>query len=156
MRRKDREITEFEEIKHILTKGLVCRIALSVDDEPYIVPLNYGVEFSDPMVLYFHCATAGRKIEMLKKNNRVCFEIEVDTKIVHGEQACDWSMNYKSVIGYGRIEIISDEDKMIHGLNVLMEHYAGKADFSYKPKLLKQVRMLKLKVDSISGKSHAV
>ena len=134
MRRKDHEITDFEEIRYILTSGLICRLALSVDNTPYIVPLNYGVKFSNPMVLYFHCAPSGRKLDMLKRNNRVCFEIEVDTEIIKGKEACDWAMQYKSVIGYGTVEIITDGDQMIHGLNILMEHYAGKADFFYNPK----------------------
>jgi uncharacterized protein len=156
VRRKDPEITEFEDIKHILTTGLVCRLALSADDVPYIVPMNYGVEFSDPIVLYFHCAPSGRKIEMIKKNNRVCFEIEVDTEVIMGKEACEWSMNYKSVIGYGTIEIIRDNDKKIQGMDILMEHYAGKANFIYDPEDFKRMQMLKLVVESISGKSHKI
>jgi nitroimidazol reductase NimA-like FMN-containing flavoprotein (pyridoxamine 5'-phosphate oxidase superfamily) len=154
VRRKDREITEFDEIKQILTSGVVCRLALSIDDVPYIVPMNYGVEFSDPMVLYFHCAITGRKIEMIKKNNRVCFEIEIDAEVVEGKQACDWSMNYKSVIGYGMVEIIRENEQKIHGLNVLMEHYAKKEDFFYDHKVVERMLILKLTVESFSGKRH--
>lgn len=156
MRRKDHEITDFKDIKYILVKGSICRLALSVDNIPYIVPLNYGVEFTDPMVLYFHCAPEGRKLEMLRRNKLVCFEIEVDTEIIGGKQACDWSMNYKSVIGYGEVKILTDKNQMVHGLDILMKQYAGEADFSYNAKLLERMVMLKLTVDSISGKSHMV
>ena len=156
MRRKDREIADPEEINYILKSGVICRLALSVDDVPYIVPLNYGVEFSNPIKLYFHCAPEGRKLEMLRKNKRVCFEIEVDAEIIGGKQACDWSMNYKSVIGYGEVEIITNKNQMVHGLDILMKHYAGEADFSYNAKLLERMLMLKLTVESISGKSHTV
>lgn len=154
MRRKNQEITDFEQIKNILTKGLICRLALSVDNIPYIVPLNYGVEFTNPITLYFHCAPEGRKIEMLQENNQVCFEIEADTKVVKAKDACDWSMQYKSLIGYGRIEIITGGDEMSHGLDILMKHYAGEGDFSYKPKALNRMLILKLIVENMSGKSH--
>lgn len=154
MRRKEREITDLDDIKYILSAGLICRLALSVDDVPYIVPLNYGVEFSDPIIFYFHCAPEGRKLEMLKQNNHVCFEIEADTEVIRGKQACDWSMNYKSVIGYGRVDIVSDQDQMIHGLDTIMMHYAGEGDFTYSPKLLDRMYILKLTVENLSGKSH--
>ncbi len=156
MRRKDHEITDAEELNYILTSGLICRLAFSVEDVPYIVPLNYGVEFSNPIQLYFHCAPEGRKLGMLKQNNHVCFEIEVDTEIVRGKKACDWSMNYKSVIGYGKVEIITDKSQMVHGLDILMKHYAGEGDFSYSPKLMDRMYILRLVVESMSGKSHTV
>lgn len=155
MRKKDQEITDFNEIRHILTRGLICRLAFSVDNIPYIVPLNYGVEFTDPIVLYFHCAPSGRKLDMLRKNNYVCFEIELDTKVVEGKKACDWAMHYKSVIGYGRVEIITGGNEMLHGLDILMRHYAGEGEFFYKPKVLQRMFILKLIVDSITGKIHS-
>ena len=156
MRRKDRAISDPEEINYILKSGIICRLAFSNDNVPYIVPLNYGVEFSNPIKLYFHCAPEGRKLEMLRKNRRVCFEIDVDTEIIGGKKACDWTMNYKSVIGYGEVDIISDKNQIIHGLDMLMKQYAGEADFSYNAKLLERMVMLELTVDSISGKSHSV
>jgi nitroimidazol reductase NimA-like FMN-containing flavoprotein (pyridoxamine 5'-phosphate oxidase superfamily) len=156
MRKKDQEIIDFDGIKYILTKGLICRLALAVNDVPYIVPMNYGVEFTDPMVLYFHSAPDGRKIEMLDKNNKVCFEIEVETKIVKGKYACDWAMEYKSVIGNGSVEVITVGDEMRHGLDILMRHYAEESEFSYRPKVMQRMLILKLIVESISGKSHSL
>ena len=155
MQREDQEITDLDQIREILKKGIICRLAVSVDDVPYIIPLNYGVEFADPWILYFHCAPSGRKLEMIGKNNHVCFEIEVDTKIVQGKQACDWSMQYKSLIGYGRIEILHNEVFKQHGLDIIMQHYAGEGDFEYKPNHLKRTLILKLTVESLSGKSHS-
>ena len=155
MRRIDREITDLNEIKQILSKGMICRLALSVENVPYIVPLNYGVEFTDPVVLYFHCAPAGRKLEMLQINNRVCFEIETDTGIIEGKTACDWTMAYKSVIGYGSVEVITGGDEMLHGLDILMKQYAGEGEFTYKPNVLQRMVILKLIVESYTAKSHS-
>ena len=60
MRRKDREITDFNEILAIMEKCDVCRIALNDDGFPYVVPLNFGMDVRDGQVyLYFHCAMEG-------------------------------------------------------------------------------------------------
>jgi nitroimidazol reductase NimA-like FMN-containing flavoprotein (pyridoxamine 5'-phosphate oxidase superfamily) len=156
VRRSDREITDPEEITQILKSGTICRLALSVENVPYIVPMNYGVEFLTPLILYFHCAPGGRKLDMLAHNNRVCFEIEAETEIKSGNLACDWTMLYKSVIGYGTVEVIKYNHQKIHGLNILMSHYAGKAEFFYNQKLIDRMLILKLVVDSISGKRHSL
>lgn len=154
MRRTDREITDLQEIISILKQAQVCRIALSNSNIPYIVPLNFGFQPGNPMILYFHCAPQGRKLDIIRHNNRACFEVEVDTKIIAGNKACDWSMQYRSVIGSGRIEIVESGEEKIHGLNILMEHYAGGGTFNYNPKLLGRMVVLKLAVDEITGKEH--
>jgi uncharacterized protein len=154
MRRTDREITDIQEILEVLKQAEVCRIALIDNDIPYIVPLNFGFETSNPLVLYFHCAPQGRKLDIIRKNNKVCFEVEVDTKIISGIKACDWSMEYRSVIGFGVIQILESMEEKIHGLSVLMKHYSDTAGFEFDPNLLNRTTILKLFVSEISGKEH--
>jgi uncharacterized protein len=154
MRRTDREISDPKEILLIMKQAQVCRIAISDNNLPYIVPLNFGIQPGNPMVLYFHCAPQGRKLDIIRRNNRACFEVEINTKIITGKEACDWSMQYRSVIGFGRLEIVQSDEEKIHGLNVLMEHYAGDGPFEYDPKLLARMVVLKLIVEEISGKEH--
>ena len=72
MRRKDKEITDIKEIEEIIKKADCCRIALVDNDEPYIVPVNFGYERN---TLYFHGALEGRKAEIIRKNNNICFEL---------------------------------------------------------------------------------
>jgi uncharacterized protein len=85
MRRKDREITGIDEKLDIISKSKVCRIGLSENNCPYIVPLNYGFSFDDgKLSLYFHCAAEGKKTDIIKKNNNACFEIDCDTKLIEG------------------------------------------------------------------------
>ncbi len=85
MRRKDREITGIDEKLEIIAKCKVCRIGLSENNYPYIVPINYGYSFNDrKLALYFHCAPEGKKIDIIKKNNNACFEIDCDTKLIEG------------------------------------------------------------------------
>ena len=89
MRRKDKAIVEFAEIEQILRKSLVCRLALAEEDRPYIVPLSFGFKNS---TLYFRSAPEGRKIELLRKNSKVCFEFDSDHEVVADKAACKWGM----------------------------------------------------------------
>lgn len=77
MRRSDREIKDFDEIIEVINKCDVCRLAINDGDYPYIVPMNFGLNIEDgKVVLYFHCASEGKKLELLRKNNKVAFEMD--------------------------------------------------------------------------------
>jgi nitroimidazol reductase NimA-like FMN-containing flavoprotein (pyridoxamine 5'-phosphate oxidase superfamily) len=148
MRRNDKEITDYRIIEEILLKSEICRIAIMDKDAPYIVPLNYGYCNNQ---LFFHSAAQGRKIDLLKVNNKVCFEIEYSSEIIKNELACNWTAKYRSVIGYGTIELINDIDQIKNGLNIIMSHY-GRSENTYDEKYLLRIILLKLKIESISGK----
>ena len=153
MRRADREICDISEMIDILRKGDVCHIALVDGREPYLVSLNYGFAWeSDRLTLYFHCANAGRKLEILKQNARACFSVDIDHAIVRGTKGCDWGMKYKSVVGYGDIEIIQDGVEREKGLRLLMEQYSQSQDFVFEPKILAATTVLKLVADKFTGK----
>jgi len=151
MRRKDKEISEFSEIELLLRRGEVCRVALCDNNMPYIVPLNYGYENG---VLYFHSAKEGTKVDIIRKNNQACFEVEVDAKIRKGgDVACQWSMDFKSVIGFGKIVEVKDVEEKKHALSLIMNQYTGKREWEYPDKMVERVMILKLKVDKMTGKS---
>ena len=152
MRRKEKEITDTEQILGIIEKGEICRLGLCSNDVPYIVPLNYG--YSDGH-LYFHCAKAGRKLEIINSNNRACFEIDVDAEMTAGEHACSFGMTYKSVIGYGRIMTVDDVPGKRKGLSVIMEHYTGKAGWDFADSEIQKVLILKMKIEEMTGKKSA-
>lgn len=149
MRRKDKQITDVAIIEEILTKSEVCRIAMIDEGRPYIVPVNYGYANN---VIYIHSAPAGRKMEILKKNNQVCFEIEYASEIIKNEVSCEWSAKYRSVIGYGTIEIVTDFEEKKNALDVIMAHYGKTENNIYKEKQVEFIVVLKLKIDEISGK----
>jgi len=149
MRRKQYEITNTAIIEEILSKSEVCRIALIDNDRPYIVPLNYGYKNN---AIYFHSSPHGKKIELLKTNNKVCFEIELFTEILKNEIPCNWGTKYRSVIGYGTIEFLTDEDKKREGLDIIMAHY-GKTDKNiFQDKEIEKVLILKLSIEEVTGK----
>jgi nitroimidazol reductase NimA-like FMN-containing flavoprotein (pyridoxamine 5'-phosphate oxidase superfamily) len=152
MRRKDREILDIEEKLAMLGKAKVFRLAMASDNQPYVVPLNFGFEYkAGRLFLYFHCAQAGQKVEILEKNSRVCFEIDGEHRLLTGEEACKHSFSYESVIGFGEASPLIKDDEKSHALNVLMKHQTGEdRDFSFEEAQLKAVRVYRLSAVSFS------
>jgi hypothetical protein len=149
VRRSDKEITDTKEIAAIMEKAAVCRIALSDDESPYIVPVNFVVRNN---YLYFHSSRGGRKIDLLRKNNQVCFETDIDTEIVKGEEPCSWGTRYRSVIGFGRAFFLDKEPEKKEALNYLMEKYAGRGSFFYKTEVLEKMTIISIRIEKITGK----
>lgn len=150
MRRKDREITDRAEIESILNEATVCRIALADGGEPYIVPLSFGYEDGS---VYIHSAPEGKKIAMLGKNPHCCFEVDICDQVIRGDKPCSWGMRYRSVIGYGRAEILNDADEKRHGLNCIMEHYGG-GTHEFSDRDLGSVTVIRIRIESMTGKKH--
>jgi len=148
MRKKEREITDLSEIEGIIQKAKVCRVAFVDGTGPYIVPVNFGYERG---ALYVHGADAGHKIEILKKNNRVCFEMDEDVEIRSAEKACKFSLKYRSVIGTGKVRFLEKDEEKARALNVIMRHYSDR-DFSFSKPDLDSVLVWKIEIDSLSGK----
>ena len=152
MRRKDREIKDKAEIERIIQEALVCRVALSDGDSPYVFPVCFG--FKDGTI-YFHSAQEGKKIEILKKNNKVCFEMDIDTKLIEGEKGCEWGIRYSSVIGFGTASFIEDIEEKKKALHVLLAHYSDKS-YEFPEPSLDQVAIIKIRVESMTGKMAAL
>ncbi len=151
MRLKQHEITDKSIIEDILSKSEVCRIAMMDGDRPYIVPLNYGYYDN---AIYIHSAPLGKKIDLLKLNNKVCFEIEYSSEVLKKGEPCEWSSKYRSVIGYGTIEIITDFEQKKKGLDKIMAQYGKTGDNVYKDKHVKYIVILKLNIEEITGKQY--
>jgi len=149
MRRKEKEIIGRSEIDQIINKSEVCRLAFAKDNIPYIVPVSFGY---DGKKLYIHTATEGRKIEFIEANNLICFEFDTDVQLItHKTIGCKWSTSYKSVVGYGKIHEITNEQKMIDALNQIMLHYSNK-EWPFTDKMLKTVKVWEIVIEEISGK----
>jgi len=149
MRRTDKKIKDNRQIDEIMRKANCCRIALVDGNYPYIVPVNFAVSNNH---LYFHSAKEGRKIDILRKNNFVCFEMDVEGEIVKGENACFWGMKYLSIIGFGQAFFIEDNTGKKKALDLLMEKYAGKSGFSYADNELDKIIIIDVEINKISGK----
>ena len=152
MIRKDREISDRATQLAIIEACDVCRVCLNgADGYPYVVPLNFGVDVADgEVVLYFHCASRGTKLDLLARDPRATFELDCDHELIFYDERMSCTMGYRSVIGRGRLEVVPEDEKL-HGIEVLMRHYHAE-DFVWSPKLLPVTTVLRLRVDEMWGK----
>ena len=152
MRRKDREVTDLREIIAIMSRCDSCSLALFDKDYPYVIPLCFAAEVSGgKIVLYFHCATEGHKIDLIKRDPRAAFSMSCSHELIlSGDSG---TMRYESVCGNGRIEIVGDAEK-VFCLRAIMEKYAGLMGRQWSDDALKAVTVLKLTVANISGKRN--
>ncbi len=150
MRRKDKELADPALLSAVLREAFVCRIGLVDEDWPYVVPVNF---VSSGGCLYLHSANEGRKIEILKRNNRVCFETETGVELVRAERACDFGARYVSVIGTGTASFVTDPVEMSRAFDLFMEKYAGGGSWSYPPAALRAVTVIRVDVETLTGKA---
>jgi len=149
MRRSDREIESREEMDKIIRGSHVCRIALAMDNMPYIVPVSFGY---DGESIFIHTAKEGKKINIIKYNNNLCFEFERNVKLFSDpDNACKWTFSYESVIGFGKIYELELLEQRENGLNKIMSQYSGK-EWVFGEDKLKNIRVWKIEIKSIAGK----
>lgn len=151
MRRKDREILNMDEILGIIKKCDVCRLALFDDEYPYIIPMNFGFEYQgQQIVIYLHCANEGKKLDIIKRNNKVSFEMDCSHKLIQDTMPCNCTMEYESVIGHGIIEIMNENKEK--ALTELMKHYSNEETFNFPDKIMQATTALRITVEKITGK----
>jgi uncharacterized protein len=156
MRRKDRRISDREDLRSILSKADACRLAFAVGDIPYIVALSFGYSWEgDLPLLYFHCARAGRKLDMMRANPRVCFELDADREVQAGVAPCDWTTRYASIVGYGTLSEITGDAERRAGLDLVLRHYGWDGEGDYAAAALGATIVLELRVDELCGKRKA-
>ncbi|MBU3931589.1 MAG: pyridoxamine 5'-phosphate oxidase family protein [Proteobacteria bacterium] len=148
MRRSEKEITDQSVIEEIIHGALVCRLALSESDQPHIVPLCFGYQ---DYTLYFHSASEGKKVDIIKKNPNVCFEFDINTEIVKAEKACQWGMRYKSIIGFGRAVIVENIKEKEKAISIIMNQYSNE-QFQFDEDAIRETTVIKVDIDSMSGK----
>jgi uncharacterized protein len=149
MRKKDREIKDRKVIDDIIRRCRVCHLAMCDDGQPYVLPLNFGYDGS---FLYFHAALEGKKIDIIKKNNRVGFEFDMLHEIVTADKACGWSAKYESVVGSGIAEIVDHPENKKDALACIMRQYGSSAN-DFPEEILKKTLILRVKILEISGKA---
>lgn len=133
MRRKDREIVEKDKLVEVLEMCKTASVAMIDEGVPYVVPLSYGYEMQEDktLVLYFHCAKEGRKLDILHKNSKVCFTIFSEGEPLHAEVPCNSGYYYASIIGNGDVEFIEETSKKCYALGKMFERQAGRwVDFT--------------------------
>ena len=153
MRRKDREITDKNRITEFIAKEQILRVAFYDEGDIYIVPVNYGYSVDEQYTFYFHGAKAGRKYELAKNNPNVGFEIDGNYSLLEGEEACDFSATFQSVIGTGKLSLVEDYSEKIKGLNAIMKQTTSKNEWHYSNEMLEAVAVFRLDVVKLSCKA---
>lgn len=151
MRRKDRQVTDQSEIMGIIDRCDVCHIALFDKQYPYIVTMNFGVLQVDGITeLYFHCASEGKKLDLIRRDPHVAFEMDCSHHLIRGERACSYTMEFESVCGTGVMEIMLPHERL-DAMAAFMRHYTA-ATPPINDKELEGVCVLKLTVQEITAK----
>jgi uncharacterized protein len=125
MRRQDKEIRDPAVLRQILESAVVCRLAMCDGDRPYVVPISFVLEGES---LLLHCAEHGRKLDVLRRNPHVCFEVDEAVEVVAHKEACNVGMRFLSVIGTGRVAWVEGaaEKARVVVLRVEIERLTGK------------------------------
>ncbi len=152
MTRRERQVTDTNEIIKILDKSKVLHLGLVDDDEPYVVPMNYGYTLEDgKLTIYLHGANRGRKLDLVRKNPKVFFEMCCDIVPFEGDVACKYGITYASVMGRGIAEIVEDVEEKKIALSALMKTQTGK-DFEFEEKMTKIVTVIKINAIEYTAK----
>ena len=151
MRRVDREIKDPTAIRKIMEEASVCRIGVSDDGMPYVVPMSFGLGERD---LYFHCAAEGRLLNIIRRNDRVCFEMDLFREVILGQSPCGCSCRYESVIGFGRAVIMDDHGEKKAALDRIMEHYGQQVPSAYKDDIFAKTTVVRIDIAGVTGKSR--
>ena len=152
MRRSDREIKDHDEILDVIRRCDVCRLALHDEPYPYIVPLNFGFEeISGKLTLYFHSALTGHKLDRIAADPRAAFEMDTSHVLLYSEEKQMCTMAYESVIGFGTIHFLEEEEKY-KALKKLMDHYYPGEEKSFPMSTVPHTAVFSLEVESLTGK----
>ena len=150
VRRDDKEIKDLAGLQEILRKSLVCHLALVDDGKPYMVSMNYG--FRDNSI-YLHSALEGRKIDILRKNPEVCFQVYNGNRLTTGPDPCgDWTMKYRSVTGFGKATLVENDGEKSDPMQIIMNQYTTRGPFEFTPERMAETLVIRIDIEEMTGK----
>ena len=152
MTKRERQITDLNQITNILDTAKVLHLGLAVDNMPYVVPMNYGYTMEDgKLTMYLHSAVRGKKLDMIRANPNVFFALDCDRVPFDGEKPCQYGLAYASVMGRGQAQIVEDVEEKMKAMSVLMKTQTGK-DFSFNDRLVSIVAVIRIDVEEYTAK----
>lgn len=149
MRRKEKEVCNLEVMESLLRSAQVLRLGLCDGGEPYVVPVLFGYEAGS---IFIHSAREGRKMDILRKGGLVCFEVEEVGEIAQKGMPCKWTLDYASVIGWGEVRIVTQQDEVRRGLDAIMRHYGGKELYEYSESSLSKMLLIRIDIVKMTCK----
>ena len=152
MTKREFRITDEQQILAILDTAKVLHLGLAVDNEPYVVPLNYGYTMEEgKLVLYLHSALQGKKLDMIRSNPKVFFELDCDRIPFEGKVPCQYGLVYSSVMGRGTAQIVEDVEEKKEAMSILMKTQTGK-EFTFEDRLVSIVAVIRIDVSEYTAK----
>ena len=156
MTKRERQITDEAQITAILDAGKVLHLGLAVDNEPYVVPMNYGyTRENGKLVMYLHSAVRGKKLDMIRANPKVFFEIDCDLVPFESELPCQYGLSYSSVMGKGIAHIVDDVEEKKKAMSILMKTQTNK-DFTFEDRLVSVVAVIRIDVENYTAKHRPI
>lgn len=142
------------EVYQIINSCNVCTVGMvDLEGNPYVLPFNFGYSNGK---LYIHSGPTGKKNTIWEKNPKVCisFSSDYQMNIRHEEVACSYSMKYRSVLVHGKLVPINGLDEKARVLNIVMQKYSGRSDFTYGKPALVNVAVFEIEVDKVESRVY--
>ena len=138
------------EMEGLLERALLGHLGLCVDGEPYVVPIGFVYHNG---CIYFHSYPRGRKVEAMRRNSRVCFQVEEVGRFLPGEAPCKFGVEYRSVIAYGRVRFLEEAEEKLEALRLLLRKYgASEAAEALSEEMLGGVLVGEIRVEEMTGR----
>jgi nitroimidazol reductase NimA-like FMN-containing flavoprotein (pyridoxamine 5'-phosphate oxidase superfamily) len=139
-----------DEMEKLIQCAIVLRLGLAVDNQPYVVPVSFGYMGEK---LYFHSRKSSHKVEMLRVNPKVCFEMEADVKTIPSDIPCGFTASFRSLVGFGTARVLEERVEMSRALDVIVAQYGG-APAEYETSMLERLAVVEIAIDSITLREH--
>ena len=158
MRRKDREVLDFAELCRMLDQARYGHLSLvDPEDHPYGVTLNFGWELqAGQLLLYFHAATEGRKLDCLRHRPEAWFFVESDCRYEEGFRGAQryWTTRYRSVAAGGTVEFLESPEEKSAGLAILLRRFTDDPPPPPDNPVWNAVSVFRLRVHELTGKRN--
>ena len=156
MTKRELQITDEQQIRAILDGAKVVHVGMCVDNEPYVVPMNYGYAMEDGrLTIYLHSAQQGKKLDMIRQNPKVFFEMDCDWVPFEGEKPCQYGLSYSSVMGRGTATIVEDVEEKKRAMSLLMKTQTEK-DFTFDDRLVSIVAVIRIDAEEYTAKHRPI
>lgn len=151
MRKPERVMDDMAEIEDVLNRARTMRLGLLDAGRATVVPVSFGYAAGN---LYFHSSPKGRKMDLVRANPDLAFEVTTDERYLSGATPCRYTVSYRCVLGRGLAVELADEAEKRAGLDLIMQKVASlpPAGLDYEPKVLAAVAVVRIGITSLSGK----
>ncbi len=139
-----------EEINEVIRACKTCYLAMSINDQPYVLPMNFALE-DDVVIL--HSAQEGKMWETILKNPQVSINwtLGEDLAWQDVQVGCSYRVKSKSVVVEGKVELVEDFDEKYRCLQLVMAQYSNR-EFKFNEPAVRNVGVIKVHIENISGK----